>query len=102
MYIDIIIIVLLIAFVIFYFRRFSNFVYLIGILDLFFRLMYFLRVNLAVKEIQKLLAYLPTSLFAVLSKYTKGIFYDILAWGLFIILMIFLGYVLKTFIKRKK
>ncbi len=102
MYIDIIVIVLLIAFVIFYFRRFSNFVYLIGILDLFFRLMYFLRVNVPVAEVKKLLAYLPTSMFAVLAKYTKGILYDILAWGLFIILMIFLGYVFKTFIKRKK
>lgn len=102
MYIDLIVIVLLILFVIFYFRKFSNLVYFVGILDIFLRLMYFLRQNIPLPELKRILSNLPSSLLSLIDKYTNGILYSILAWAWFVILLIFLGYVFKTFIKRKK
>lgn len=102
MYIDLIIIVLLILLTVFYFKKFSKFVYLIGLLEMFFRLAGFLKANLSIKEIDKVLAYFPTSIFNFLAKYTNGILFDILAWASFFILVIFFYYVFRIFLKRKR
>lgn len=102
MYIDLIVVILLLLISIFYFKKFSKFVYFVGLLELFFRLASFLKANLAIKELDKILNYIPASIFALLAKYTKGILFSILAWACFIILVIFFYYILKIFLKRKK
>ena len=51
MYIDLIVFIILVAAVIFFFRRFSSFVYLVCALDIFFRLLHFLADHMGVAEL---------------------------------------------------
>ncbi|MBR4262459.1 MAG: hypothetical protein IKQ35_03760 [Bacilli bacterium] len=103
MYIDLIVIIVLLALVIFYFRRFSNFVYAFAIIDIFLRILNFIENNVKVPELQKLISkYFPDSIEALIYHYTDGILTTILLWVYVVIFAIFLGYVFKIFIKRRK
>ena len=70
MYIDIILLVLLIIGVIFFFRSFSSFIYLISSLDILYRLLHFIANNVKVPELTALIKkYVPTDMVGLLSKY---------------------------------
>ncbi len=101
---DLLILVILLLIVILFFKRFSNVVYFIGIVDIFFRLFHIMKANIEIKEVVEFLNKLqiPTSIPGLLAEYSTGILYTILVWGYIIIMWIFLSYVTKTFIKRKK
>ena len=81
MYIDLIILLILLILVLMFFKRFSSFVFL----------------NIIGK-------YIPENMFAIIDKYTKSIptLCIILKWIFVIIMAIFLFYIIKIFIKRKK
>ena len=103
MYIDLIILILLIIAVVFFYRRFSSFVYLIVGLDILYRLLHFVADNLKVPELKTLIdKYVPTDVVGLISNYigTKGIFYTILIWVMFIIYCIFLFYIIRILVKR--
>ena len=103
MYLDLIIIVLLLLAVFVYFRRWSNFVYAVAMIDIFLRILAFLRDNVPVPEFKNLLSkYFASSIPAIFAKYTNGVFYTILMWILVIIYICFLYYVFLTFKKRRK
>ena len=102
MYVDVIIVLILLAVVIFLFRRFSSFVYAVAIIDIFLRILTFIRDN-SVPELKSLIGkYFPESIAAIIGNYTDGIFYTILMWAYVIIFAIFLGYITKYFIKKRK
>ncbi len=99
---DLAIVILLIAIVIFFMRDVKWVVYLIGILELFLRLMNFFANNIGLRDVANLIhKYIPSSLFNVLDKYTNGIIYTILAWCLFVILFIWFIYLVRYLIRRK-
>ena len=99
---DAIIFLILLIVVIFFFKRFSNTVFFVAIFDIFLRILTFLRDN-TFYEVKKFIgAYFPENIPEIIGKYTEGIFYDILVWVYVILMMIFLYYVTKIFIKRKK
>lgn len=103
MYIDLIVIVVLLLIVVFCFRRFSSFVYSFAIIDIFLRILNFIQNNLPVKEIQNLIGkYFPNSIEAVIRGYSSGIIETILMWAYTVLYIIFLSYVIKTFIHKKK
>jgi len=103
MYIDLIVIVVLLLLVIFCFRRFSSFVYSFAIIDIFLRLLHFVEVNVRVKELQIFISkYFSDSIEAVITGYTSGIIETILMWAYAIMYAIFLSYIVKTFIHKKK
>ena len=103
MYIDLIIIIVLLLLVVFYFRRFSNFVYAFAIIDIFLRILNFIENNVRVPELQKLISkYFPDSIESLIYHYTSGIITTIFLWGYVILFIIFLGYIFKIFIKRRK
>lgn len=103
MYIDLIVIVIILLIVIFCFRRFSSFVYSYAIIDIFLRLLHFIEVNVPVKELQVLIGkYFPNSIEAVICNYTSGIIETILLWINAIMYAIFLTYIVKIFIHKKK
>ena len=99
MYIDLIIIVLALIAVICIFRRFSSFVYAVAIVDIFLRIMYFLRIKVPLKELANIF---PADLTEVFSKYTNGILLDILLWAYAFIYVCFLVYIINYFIHKKK
>lgn len=103
MYIDLIVIVVLFLIVVFCFRKFSSFVYSFAIIDIFLRIVNFFKNNLPIKDIQNLLSkYFPGSIESVIKSYSSGIIETILMWSYTIIYIIFLSYIIKTFIRKKK
>ncbi len=100
---DIIIILLLVGFCVFFFKRtFSSFIYIIVIIDIFLRLLNFFKLNLVNGEIRHFISkYFPTSVQAVISNYTSGAIEVFLTWLLVIIYIIFEFYIIRTFIRKK-
>ena len=103
MYIDLTILIILLLLVLFFFRRFSSFVYAVAIIDIFLRILAFIKENVPIPELKALIGrYFPSSIPSVIGKYSNGIFYSILMWVFVFIYICFLCYVTKTFIHKKK
>ena len=99
-FMDLIIILVLIILTIIFFRRFSNVVYIICIIDMFLRIISKIEVLLGIKEISNLVnRYLPDSLLAVINSHSSGIINTILVWLYVGIYVIFLYYVVCTFFR---
>ena len=99
---DAIIFIILLLVVIFFFKRISNTVFFIAIFDISLRILTFLRDNTFV-EVKKFLGkYVPENIPNIIGKYTEGTFYTILVWLYVIIMMTFLYYVIRIFIRKKK
>ena len=103
MYIDLIILAVLILLVIFVFRRFDSFVYLMAIIEIFLRILTFVKNNIGLKDVAGIIdKYLPENIFSIIDKYTNGVVNIILKWGFVAIMAVFLGYIVYYFIKKKK
>ena len=105
MYIDLIVLVVLIVFVIVYGKRFQTYMFGFGMIDIAFRILNIIRDYIPSKDIKKLIkSYVPESIPTVINNYTKNI--DVLRIALtliYVILMaIFLYYIIRIFIRRKK
>lgn len=104
MYVDLIVLAILIIAVIYFFRSFSSFVYLMCAMDILYRLLHFISNNVKVPELSALIdKYVPSSVVDLLSNYvgTEGILYTIVLWAMFILYCIFLFYVVRILVKRK-
>ena len=104
MYIDLIVFIILVVAVVFFFRRFSSFVYLVCAIDILYRLLHFLGDNLGVPEISSLVdKYVPGSVVDMVGRYigTSGIIYVILSWIMFGLYCILLFYIVRILVKRK-
>jgi len=104
MYIDLIVFVILIILVIYFFRRFSSFVYLVCAVDILFRLLHFLGDNLKLEDVNALIdKYIPTDVVGMISNYfgTSGILYTIILWAMFILYCILLFFIFKILFRRK-
>ena len=103
MYIDLIVLAVLILLVIFVFRRFDSFVYLMAIIEIFLRILTFVKNNIGLKDVAGIIdKYLPENIFSIIDKYTNGGVNTILKWGFVAIMAVFLGYIVYYFIKKKK
>ena len=99
---DLAILVILIVVVVIMFRDIKWVSYLIGILELFFRLLHYIGDNLGVAELNSLIdAYLPTSTFSIVANYTTGAVYTVLAWIIVAFLCMFLYHNIKYFISKR-
>ncbi len=105
MYIDLIVLLVLLILVIMFFNRFNSFVFFIAIIDIFLRILAFIKVNIPLKDISNIIdKYLPESIFNIIDKYTTSgeLFNTILKWAFVVIMIIFLYYIVKIFWKKKK
>lgn len=105
MYIDLIVLIILIILVLMFFKRFSSFVFLMAIVDITLRILTFIKNNIGVKDIRDLIGkYLPESVFGIIDRYTTNgeLFNTLLKWAFVIIMVFFLVYIIKIFIKKKK
>ena len=99
---DAIIFIILLIIVIFFFKRLSNTVFFVAIFDILLRILTFIRDN-TFKEIKDFIGkYFPENIPSIIGKYAKGDLYTILVWVYVILMIIFLYYVIRIFIKRKK
>ena len=105
MYIDIILLIVGVILVIMFFKRFSSFVFFMAIVDLFLRILAFVKNNIGLKDVATVIGkYLPENVFSIIEKYTYSIptLCMILKWCFVILMAIFLGYIIKIFINKKK
>ena len=103
MYIDLIILILLGFVVIMFFKRFSSFVFFMAIVDIFFRILTFIKNNIGLRDVAALIdKYIPSSIFGIIDRYTNGLFNIILKWAFVIIMICFLVYIIRIFIHKKK
>lgn len=105
MYIDLIVLVVLIFIVVMFFKRFSSFVFFMAIVDIFLRILTFVKNNIGLPDVAALInKYIPESIIAIIDKYTSAIpiLNGILRWAFVIIMIIFLSYTVKIFINKKK
>lgn len=102
MYIDLAVVLILLIVVVVFFRKFSSFVYAFAIIDIFLRIMTFIKNN-TVPELKSLIGkYLPESIAAIIGRYSSGLVYTLLMWLYVIIFAIFLGYITNYFIHKRK
>ncbi len=103
MYIDVIVLIILMLVVIMFFKRFSSFVFFVAIVDMFLRILTFIKYNIGLPDVATIIGkYIPESILAIIDKYTAGLFQTILEWAFIIIMIIFLSYIIKIFIHKKK
>lgn len=99
---DAIIFVILLVVVICFFRSLYNTVFFVAIVDIFLRILTFLKYN-TFQEIKSFIGrYFPENIPDIISKYAKGDLYLILVWVYVILMAIFLYYIVKYFIKKRK
>ncbi len=102
MYIDLAVVIIALIVVVVVFRRFSSFVYAFAIIDLFLRILTFIKYN-TVPELKSVIGkYFPESLASVIAKYSSGWLYTILIWIYAILFTIFLSYIIGYFINKRK
>lgn len=98
---DLVILVILLIIILIWFKNFNSFVYFLGITEIFFRIMHFIANNIGIKEVSNVInKYIPSSLFSLLAKYSNGLLYTILSWGLLICFIILEVSLIKYFFKR--
>lgn len=103
MYIDLVVLIILILLVVMFFKRFSSFVFFIAIIDILLRILTFIRYNIGLSDVSALIGkYIPESIIAIINKYTSGTFATILEWAFVLIMIVFLSYIIKIFIHKKK
>lgn len=103
MYIDLIVLIVLILVVIMFFKRFSSFVFFMAIIDIFLRILAFIKDNIGLPDVSSLIGkYLPESIFGIINKYSSGTINIILKWAFVAIMVVFLSYIIKIFIHKKK
>lgn len=99
---DLVILVVLIAIVVAIFKKFSSFVYFIAIIDIFLRILTFIKIQLGIPELTSFFnKYFPVSVPGIINSYSNGIFNTILTWGYIVIFVIFEFYIIRTFFKKK-
>lgn len=104
---DLFIILIILLIVIFYFRKFSSFVYAFVLIDILLRMLDFIRIYTvkSVPELSHLLyKYFPKSLLSLVKNYiaNNSLLFTIIAWTFLGIYVCFWAYNLKYFLKKGK
>ena len=98
----VIIILIILILVLLFKRTFSSAIYAIVIVDIFLRLIDFLRGYIKITgDVGSFFNRIPGSLNKVIIASTDGIFEDILLWAIFIVYVIFLYYIVANFMKKR-
>ena len=102
-YVDLVALIVLIVFVVIYSKRFQTYIFGFGMIDILFRILNIINGYIPIKEVKTFInTYIPESVPSVINKYTKGVANIGLTWIYVIIMAIFLYFIVKLFIKRKK
>ena len=102
MYIDLVIVLVLIIVAFAWFRRFSKTVYAIAIIDIFFRLIHYISANIGIPGFHGWVKRIfPKSIPGLLSQYMSGTLLLVFIWIYICLMIVFLFYVTRTFIRKK-
>lgn len=99
---DVVLLLILIVTGILFFRTFKGSIYFIACLDIFFRILTFIKIYLNINEVSEFInKYFPESIPSIIRKYTSDVVTDILLWIYIIVFAIFLGYTVKILWKKR-
>ena len=99
---DVVLLIVLIVAGVCFFRRFDSSVYFIASLDIFFRILTFIKNNLGVGEISSFISkYFPESIPSIIYKYTDGVVSTILIWIYVLMFAMFLFYTVRILWKKR-
>lgn len=101
-YVDAIIFIILLVVVICFFRSLYNTVFFVAIVDIFLRILTFIKNNTFIEVKRFLSKYFPENIPHIISRYAKGDLYLVLVWIYVILMAIFLYYIIRYFIKKRK
>lgn len=102
-YVDLIALGVSLVIVVIYSKRFQTYIFGFGMIDILFRILNIINGYIPVKEIKTFInTYIPASVPAVINHYTKGVVNMAITLAYVVIMAIFLYYIVKLFIKRKK
>lgn len=103
MYIDLIILLVVLVGVWFYNNKFQAYIIAIGTTDIILRILNFVKYNIGLKDIADIInKYLPGSIFEIIDKYTADSINILLKWAFVIIMIVFVSYMIKLFVKRRR
>lgn len=99
---DVVLLIILIVAGVCFFRRVDSSVYFIAALDIFFRILTFIKDNLGVAEISSFIGkYFPESIPGIIHKYTDGILSTALMWIYVGLFALFLFYTVRILWKKR-
>ena len=99
---DAFILLVIVVFLMCWYRKLSKVVYGIAMIDIFLRIIDFFTHNLYIKELSNFAnKYLPKSIPSVINAYLDGIPELLLIWTYVIIMCVFLFYTVRIFIKKR-
>lgn len=99
---DVVLLIVLIVAGVCFFRKLDSSVYFIASLDIFFRILTFIKNNLGVPELSSFIGkYFPESIPGIIHKYTDGIFSTILMWLYVGMFAVFLFYTVRILWKKR-
>lgn len=99
---DLAIVVILIIVVILVFKDIKWVTYLLGIVEIFLRIVHWIGDNLQVPDLNRFINnYLPDSLFSMIGQYVSGTLEIILDWILLGFFIFFLIYLVRYFFNKK-
>ena len=105
MYIDLIILLILLILVIIFCKKLQFSIFYFVTVDLILRVLAFIKNNININNVTSFISkYLPESIFDMIDKYTSDIdlLNLVLKWAYIVILIIFIGYMIKIFYKKKR
>lgn len=102
-YIDVVVLVALIIFVIVYSKKFDGYFLGFGAIDVSFRVLNLIKNIVPNKDVIKFIkTYVPESVVGIINKYTTDVINTALTFVYIIVMSIFLYLIIKVFLKRKK
>ena len=103
MYLDLIVLAVALVFVIVYSKRLQTYIFGFGLIDIVFRILNIICGYIPSKSTRSMInTYIPESVPKVINNYTSGMVNTVLIFAYVIIMIMFLIYILRIFIKRKK
>ena len=98
---DLIIVIALIIIILVWKKSFKDVVFLLAIVELFFRLSHYISNLIKIKEVSNIVKYIPTSLEALINYYSDGIFSNVLIICLLFCAISFEYYLIKMWFKKR-
>lgn len=103
MYVDLFVLIALLVFVIIYSKRFQTYIFGFAMIDLLFRILNVINSYIPIESVKSFVKnYVPSSIPNIINKYTDDTINIVLIFVYVAIMVIFLYYTIKIFIKRKR
>lgn len=101
MTIPVIVLIIALVLIIVFFKDFHAFVYAFVMIDIFLRIVTYLKMYIIKDNAFDLLSFIPESIPAIIKSFDLGMFNDIVMFLYVLIYMIFLGFLFSKFVNRK-